>query len=102
MLSTWPSAKILTQISKLGPHFHLTGNWYSKVMTRSLQLTPGYIDRSSHHGCDTERENGKGRLKMSFPSKGQVYHTVFLTVAIIIYSSPSALIVPEKLKPCAL
>ncbi|KAH0517179.1 Leucine-rich repeat-containing protein 9 [Microtus ochrogaster] len=30
MLSIWPSAKILTQISKLGPHFHLTGNWHLK------------------------------------------------------------------------
>ncbi|XP_006516440.1 leucine-rich repeat-containing protein 9 isoform X3 [Mus musculus] len=36
MLSTWPSAKILTQISKLGPHFHLTGNWYSKITALNL------------------------------------------------------------------
>ncbi|XP_051003310.1 leucine-rich repeat-containing protein 9 [Acomys russatus] len=36
MLSIWPSAKILTQISKLGPHFHLTGNWYLKITALNL------------------------------------------------------------------
>ncbi|KAJ8788344.1 hypothetical protein J1605_000400 [Eschrichtius robustus] len=33
ILSIWPSAKILTQTSKLGPHSHLSGNWYLKVKT---------------------------------------------------------------------
>ncbi|CAO2586559.1 Leucine-rich repeat-containing protein 9 [Lemmus lemmus] len=36
MLSVWPSAKILTQISKLEPHFHLTGNWYLKITALNL------------------------------------------------------------------
>ncbi|XP_038193767.1 leucine-rich repeat-containing protein 9 [Arvicola amphibius] len=36
MLSVWPSAKILTQISKLGPHFHLTGNWHLKITALNL------------------------------------------------------------------
>ncbi|XP_026635089.1 leucine-rich repeat-containing protein 9 isoform X2 [Microtus ochrogaster] len=36
MLSIWPSAKILTQISKLGPHFHLTGNWHLKITALNL------------------------------------------------------------------
>ncbi|KAL1791201.1 leucine-rich repeat-containing protein 9 isoform X1 [Sigmodon hispidus] len=36
MLSIWPSAKILTQISKLGPHFHMTGNWYLKITALNL------------------------------------------------------------------
>ncbi|XP_042116704.1 leucine-rich repeat-containing protein 9 isoform X2 [Peromyscus maniculatus bairdii] len=36
MLSIWPSAKILTQIYKLGPHFHLTGNWYAKITALNL------------------------------------------------------------------
>ncbi|XP_036136483.1 leucine-rich repeat-containing protein 9 [Molossus molossus] len=36
MLSIWPSAKILTQTSKLGPHSHLNGNWYSKITALNL------------------------------------------------------------------
>nr|XP_021516480.1 leucine-rich repeat-containing protein 9-like [Meriones unguiculatus] len=36
MLTVWPSAKILTQISKLGPHFHLTGNWHLKITALNL------------------------------------------------------------------
>nr|XP_048271833.1 leucine-rich repeat-containing protein 9 isoform X2 [Myodes glareolus] len=36
MLSIWPSAKILTQISKLEPHFPLTGNWYLKITALNL------------------------------------------------------------------
>ncbi|KAF5922784.1 hypothetical protein HPG69_013129 [Diceros bicornis minor] len=36
-LSIWPSAKILTQISKLGPHSHLSGNWYLKVKANSIK-----------------------------------------------------------------
>ncbi|XP_075804213.1 leucine-rich repeat-containing protein 9 isoform X1 [Microtus pennsylvanicus] len=36
MLSIWPSAKILTQISKLGPHIHLTGNWHLKITALNL------------------------------------------------------------------
>ncbi|XP_060030856.1 leucine-rich repeat-containing protein 9 isoform X2 [Erinaceus europaeus] len=31
ILSTWPSAKILTQISKIEPHLHLSGNWHLKI-----------------------------------------------------------------------
>uniref|UniRef100_A0A8C5Z204 Leucine rich repeat containing 9 n=1 Tax=Marmota marmota marmota TaxID=9994 RepID=A0A8C5Z204_MARMA len=31
ILSIWPSAKILTQISKFGPHLHLNGNWHLKI-----------------------------------------------------------------------
>lgn len=37
MLSIWPSAKILAQISKLGPHFHLTGKWHLKVTAYSTK-----------------------------------------------------------------
>ncbi|XP_012511481.1 PREDICTED: leucine-rich repeat-containing protein 9 [Propithecus coquereli] len=36
ILSVWPSAKILTQISKLGPHLHLSGNWYLKITALHL------------------------------------------------------------------
>ncbi|XP_058149315.1 leucine-rich repeat-containing protein 9 isoform X2 [Dasypus novemcinctus] len=36
ILSIWPSAKILTQISKLGPHSHLSGNWYLKITALNL------------------------------------------------------------------
>ncbi|XP_040598886.1 leucine-rich repeat-containing protein 9 isoform X2 [Mesocricetus auratus] len=36
MLSVWPSAKILTQISKLGPHCNLNGNWYLKITALNL------------------------------------------------------------------
>ncbi|XP_053459141.1 leucine-rich repeat-containing protein 9 isoform X4 [Nycticebus coucang] len=36
ILSIWPSAKILTQILKLGPHLHLTGNWYLKITALNL------------------------------------------------------------------
>ncbi|XP_073923962.1 leucine-rich repeat-containing protein 9 isoform X1 [Castor canadensis] len=36
MLSVWPSAKILTQNSKLGPHSHLNGNWYLKITALNL------------------------------------------------------------------
>ncbi|KAM8780976.1 leucine-rich repeat-containing protein 9 [Rhynchonycteris naso] len=36
ILSVWPSAKILTQISKLGPHPHLNGNWYLKITALNL------------------------------------------------------------------
>ncbi|KAK2496178.1 hypothetical protein MC885_000750, partial [Smutsia gigantea] len=36
ILSTWPSAKILTQTSKLGPHSHLSGNWYLKITALNL------------------------------------------------------------------
>uniref|UniRef100_A0A667GUZ8 Leucine rich repeat containing 9 n=1 Tax=Lynx canadensis TaxID=61383 RepID=A0A667GUZ8_LYNCA len=35
-LSIWPSAKILTQISKLGPHLHVNGNWYLKITALNL------------------------------------------------------------------
>ncbi|KAB1276937.1 Leucine-rich repeat-containing protein 9 [Camelus dromedarius] len=38
ILSVWPSAKILTQISKLGPHSHLSGNWFLKVKITALNL----------------------------------------------------------------
>ncbi|KAK1339260.1 hypothetical protein QTO34_019939 [Cnephaeus nilssonii] len=36
ILSIWPSAKILTQISKLGPHAHLNANWYLKITALNL------------------------------------------------------------------
>ncbi|XP_070259856.1 leucine-rich repeat-containing protein 9 isoform X3 [Myotis yumanensis] len=36
ILSIWPSAKILTQISKLGPHAHLNVNWYLKITALNL------------------------------------------------------------------
>uniref|UniRef100_A0A673U1C3 Leucine rich repeat containing 9 n=1 Tax=Suricata suricatta TaxID=37032 RepID=A0A673U1C3_SURSU len=36
ILSIWSSAKILTQISKLGPHLHLNGNWYLKITALNL------------------------------------------------------------------
>uniref|UniRef100_A0A8D1SDY6 U2A'/phosphoprotein 32 family A C-terminal domain-containing protein n=1 Tax=Sus scrofa TaxID=9823 RepID=A0A8D1SDY6_PIG len=36
ILSIWPSAKILTQISKSGPHSHLNGNWYLKITALNL------------------------------------------------------------------
>ncbi|XP_064230966.1 leucine-rich repeat-containing protein 9 [Aotus nancymaae] len=36
ILSIWPSAKILTQISKLGPHLHPGGNWYLKITALNL------------------------------------------------------------------
>nr|XP_011725837.1 leucine-rich repeat-containing protein 9 isoform X6 [Macaca nemestrina] len=36
ILSIWPSAKILTQISKLGPHLHPSGNWYLKLTALNL------------------------------------------------------------------
>uniref|UniRef100_A0A8I5T586 Leucine rich repeat containing 9 n=1 Tax=Pongo abelii TaxID=9601 RepID=A0A8I5T586_PONAB len=36
ILSIWPSAKILTQISKLGPHLHPSGNWYLKITALNL------------------------------------------------------------------
>ncbi|XP_036887666.1 leucine-rich repeat-containing protein 9 [Sturnira hondurensis] len=36
ILSIWPSAKIMTQISKLGPHSHLNGNWYLKITALNL------------------------------------------------------------------
>ncbi|XP_073751396.1 leucine-rich repeat-containing protein 9 isoform X4 [Callorhinus ursinus] len=36
ILSIWPSAKILTQISKLGPHLYLSGNWYLKITALNL------------------------------------------------------------------
>uniref|UniRef100_A0A8C2UVI8 Leucine rich repeat containing 9 n=1 Tax=Chinchilla lanigera TaxID=34839 RepID=A0A8C2UVI8_CHILA len=36
ILSIWPSAKILTQISKLGPRLHLSGNWYLKITALNL------------------------------------------------------------------
>uniref|UniRef100_A0A8C0CWK9 Leucine rich repeat containing 9 n=1 Tax=Balaenoptera musculus TaxID=9771 RepID=A0A8C0CWK9_BALMU len=36
ILSIWPSAKILTQTSKLGPHSHLSGNWYLKITALNL------------------------------------------------------------------
>ncbi|XP_064342065.1 leucine-rich repeat-containing protein 9 isoform X2 [Camelus dromedarius] len=36
ILSVWPSAKILTQISKLGPHSHLSGNWFLKITALNL------------------------------------------------------------------
>ncbi|XP_070105924.1 leucine-rich repeat-containing protein 9 isoform X4 [Equus caballus] len=35
-LSIWPSAKILTQSSKLGPHSRLSGNWYLKITALNL------------------------------------------------------------------
>nr|XP_040130683.1 leucine-rich repeat-containing protein 9 isoform X9 [Ictidomys tridecemlineatus] len=37
ILSIWPSAKILTQISKFGPHLHLNGNWHLKMDNISLK-----------------------------------------------------------------
>ncbi|KAM5241625.1 leucine-rich repeat-containing protein 9 isoform 3-T5 [Hipposideros larvatus] len=36
VLSIWPSAKILTQMSKLGPRSHLNGNWYLKITALNL------------------------------------------------------------------
>ncbi|XP_062037538.1 leucine-rich repeat-containing protein 9 [Lepus europaeus] len=36
VLTIWPSAKILTQISKVGPHVHLSGNWYLKITALNL------------------------------------------------------------------
>uniref|UniRef100_I3MWT2 Leucine rich repeat containing 9 n=1 Tax=Ictidomys tridecemlineatus TaxID=43179 RepID=I3MWT2_ICTTR len=36
ILSIWPSAKILTQISKFGPHLHLNGNWHLKITALNL------------------------------------------------------------------
>ncbi|XP_024904854.1 leucine-rich repeat-containing protein 9 [Pteropus alecto] len=36
ILSIWPSAKILTQISKLGPHPLTNGNWYLKITALNL------------------------------------------------------------------
>uniref|UniRef100_A0A8C6QC30 Leucine rich repeat containing 9 n=1 Tax=Nannospalax galili TaxID=1026970 RepID=A0A8C6QC30_NANGA len=36
MLSTWPSAKILTQISKLRLYFHPSGNWFLKITALNL------------------------------------------------------------------
>ncbi|XP_054953628.1 leucine-rich repeat-containing protein 9 isoform X3 [Pan paniscus] len=36
ILSIWPSAKILTQISKLGPHLHPSGNCYLKITALNL------------------------------------------------------------------
>ncbi|XP_060274100.1 leucine-rich repeat-containing protein 9 isoform X5 [Ovis aries] len=36
ILSIWPSAKILTQTSKLGPHSHMSGNWYLKITALNL------------------------------------------------------------------
>ncbi|XP_035117929.2 leucine-rich repeat-containing protein 9 isoform X2 [Callithrix jacchus] len=36
ILSIWPSAKILTQISKLGAHLHPNGNWYLKITALNL------------------------------------------------------------------
>ncbi|XP_073098404.1 leucine-rich repeat-containing protein 9 isoform X2 [Manis javanica] len=36
ILSIWPSAKILTQTSKLGPHSQLSGNWYLKITALNL------------------------------------------------------------------
>ncbi|XP_024305335.1 leucine-rich repeat-containing protein 9 isoform X3 [Homo sapiens] len=36
ILSIWPSAKILTQVSKLGPHLHLSGNCYLKITALNL------------------------------------------------------------------
>ncbi|XP_040831655.1 leucine-rich repeat-containing protein 9 [Ochotona curzoniae] len=36
VLTIWPFAKILTQISKLGPHAHLSGNWYLKITALNL------------------------------------------------------------------
>ncbi|CAK6432029.1 unnamed protein product, partial [Pipistrellus nathusii] len=36
ILSIWPSAKILTQISKLGPHAHLNANWHLKITALNL------------------------------------------------------------------
>ncbi|XP_042638021.1 leucine-rich repeat-containing protein 9 [Orycteropus afer afer] len=36
VLTTWPSAKILTQISKSGPYLHLNGNWYLKITALNL------------------------------------------------------------------
>ncbi|XP_070369811.1 leucine-rich repeat-containing protein 9 isoform X3 [Equus asinus] len=36
ILSIWPSAKILTQSSKLGPHSRLSGNWYLKITALNL------------------------------------------------------------------
>ncbi|XP_027698721.1 leucine-rich repeat-containing protein 9 [Vombatus ursinus] len=36
ILSIWPSAKILTQMTKSEPFSHLTGNWYSKITALNL------------------------------------------------------------------
>uniref|UniRef100_G3U8Y1 Leucine rich repeat containing 9 n=1 Tax=Loxodonta africana TaxID=9785 RepID=G3U8Y1_LOXAF len=36
VLSTWPSAKILTQFSKSGPYSHLNGNWHLKITALNL------------------------------------------------------------------
>ncbi|XP_075387944.1 leucine-rich repeat-containing protein 9 [Tenrec ecaudatus] len=36
VLSTWPFAKILTQISKSGPYSHLNGNWHLKITALNL------------------------------------------------------------------
>ncbi|XP_072485470.1 leucine-rich repeat-containing protein 9 isoform X4 [Notamacropus eugenii] len=36
ILSIWPSAKILTQMTKSEPFLHLSGNWYSKITTLNL------------------------------------------------------------------
>ncbi|XP_076978590.1 leucine-rich repeat-containing protein 9 [Tamandua tetradactyla] len=36
ILSIWPSAKILTHISKSGPHSHLGGNWCLKITALNL------------------------------------------------------------------
>ncbi|XP_006891882.1 PREDICTED: leucine-rich repeat-containing protein 9-like [Elephantulus edwardii] len=36
VLSTWPSAKILTQISKSRPFSNLNGNWYLKITALNL------------------------------------------------------------------
>ncbi|XP_012579855.1 PREDICTED: leucine-rich repeat-containing protein 9 [Condylura cristata] len=36
ILSIWPSAKILTQISRLGLHTHLSANWYLKLTALNL------------------------------------------------------------------
>ncbi|XP_060274103.1 leucine-rich repeat-containing protein 9 isoform X8 [Ovis aries] len=38
ILSIWPSAKILTQTSKLGPHSHMSGNWYLKGLCNLVIL----------------------------------------------------------------
>uniref|UniRef100_A0A8C5Z0C2 Leucine rich repeat containing 9 n=1 Tax=Marmota marmota marmota TaxID=9994 RepID=A0A8C5Z0C2_MARMA len=38
ILSIWPSAKILTQISKFGPHLHLNGNWHLKGLCNLVIL----------------------------------------------------------------
>uniref|UniRef100_A0A5F8G726 Leucine rich repeat containing 9 n=1 Tax=Monodelphis domestica TaxID=13616 RepID=A0A5F8G726_MONDO len=36
ILSIWPSAKILTQMTKSEPFLHISGNWYSKITTLNL------------------------------------------------------------------